>query len=65
MRKFLTALAFLVFGNAYAATAYFTGNMNMVTTVTYQMGYNCEYAYAGQTFWMVFTQYCPASIEVQ
>lgn len=65
MRKIIALVAILTFGQAFAATAYFTGNMNMVTTVTYQMGYNCEYNYAGKTFWMVFPSFCPASVEVQ
>ena len=36
-----------------------------LTTVTYQQAWRCEYNYAGQTFWRVFTTSCPSSIEIQ
>jgi hypothetical protein len=49
---------------AQAATAFWTGNMEYVTTVTYQMGYNCQYNYAGNLFWRVFSSYCPGTVEV-
>jgi hypothetical protein len=48
-----------------AATAYWTGKQNQVQTVTYQSGWNCEYNYAGQTFWRTFVGTCPTSVQVQ
>lgn len=50
---------------AQAATAFWTGKQVSVQTVTYQMGWNCEYNYAGKTFWRVFIGSCPSSVEVQ
>lgn len=50
---------------AHAATAYFTGRQEQVQTVTYQYAWNCEYNYAGQTFWRVFKNSCPSSVEVE
>lgn len=51
---------------ALAATAYWTGKMRFVTTVTYQQGVSCEYNYIGRTFWRTFiAQTCPNSVEVQ
>jgi hypothetical protein len=49
---------------AYAATAHWTGRTEQVETVTYQMAWNCEYNYAGQTFWRVFKNHCPSTVEV-
>lgn len=52
--------------NQRSVTAYWTGNVNYVTTITYQSGVNCEYNYAGQSFWRTFTRSnCPSQIEVQ
>jgi hypothetical protein len=51
--------------SAYAATAYFTGRWEQVQTVTFKMGWKCEYNYNGQTFWQVFDRSCPSTIEVQ
>ena len=50
---------------AQAATAFFTGRQEMVTTVTYQQAWNCQYNYAGQIFWRVYQNSCPSSVEVQ
>lgn len=50
---------------AFAATAFFTGRQEMVTTVTYQQAWRCQYNYNGQLFWRVFQGSCPANIEVQ
>lgn len=54
-------------GQALAATAYWTGQMQHVTTVTYKQGVSCQYNYAGQTFWRTFTGTgsCPGSVQVQ
>ena len=51
--------------NAYAATAYFTGQMEMVQSVTGRMVWNCQYQYAGQYFWRAFSGTCPSSVQVQ
>lgn len=51
--------------SALAVTAFWTGRSEMVTTVTYQQDWKCEYMYAGQTFWRVFKNSCPSSIEVE
>jgi hypothetical protein len=48
-----------------AATAYWTGKQQQVQTVTYQSGWNCEYNYAGRTFWRTFVGSCPSSVQVQ
>lgn len=66
MRLFFAAVLFaLTASSASAATAFFTGNSEMVQTVTFQAGWRCEYNYAGRTFWMVFTSFCPSTVEVQ
>ena len=65
MKTLIAALAIMASSQAFAATAYFTGRVSIVTTVTGQIGYNCEYSYAGQVFWLVFPEYCPPSVEVQ
>lgn len=57
--------ALLAVSTAYAATANWTGKQEMVTTVTYQQAWRCEYIYAGQTFWRVFKISCPSSVEVE
>lgn len=48
-----------------AATAFWTGQEQQITTITHQQGWNCQYTYAGQTFWRVYVGTCPASIAVQ
>jgi len=55
----------LAASHANAATATWTGRMEQVTTVTYQIAWRCEYQYLGTKFWRVFQSSCPASIEVQ
>lgn len=47
------------------ATAYWTGKQQQVQTVTYQSGWNCEYNYAGRTFWRTYVGTCPTSVQVQ
>lgn len=64
MKYAMLALIFAA-STAYAAQAYFTGNMHQVTTVTQQIGWECEYLYAGQKFWRTFVGLCPTVIEVQ
>lgn len=48
-----------------AVTAYWTGRQVQVQTVTYQVGWSCEYRYAGQTFWRTFVGACPPNVQVQ
>jgi hypothetical protein len=48
-----------------AATAFRTGNQQMVQTVTNQSGWSCEYRYLNQTFWRTFVGMCPQSVQVQ
>lgn len=57
--------ALLVSTSAYAASAYWTGKQKQVTTVTYQIAWNCEYNYLGQKFWRIFKDSCPSSVEVE
>jgi hypothetical protein len=66
MKKPIFALTIaLAAAPAFAATAYFTGRQEQVTTVTGQVAWKCEYNYAGQTFWRVFQNSCPSRVEVQ
>lgn len=48
-----------------AATATWTGQEQQITTITNKQGWNCEYTYAGQTFWRAYVGTCPASVAVQ
>lgn len=50
---------------AGTVNAFWTGKQQQVQTVTNQAGWNCEYNYAGQTFWRTYTGFCPASIQVR
>jgi len=66
--KMIAAVAALLASSAaFAATAYWTGKSEYVTTVTYKQGIKCEYNYAGNTFWRTFTgvSSCPSSVEVE
>jgi len=66
MKSILSLIIFsTVVVSAHAATAFWTGRQEQVQTVTYQMAWNCEYNYAGQTFWRVFKNSCPSSVEVE
>lgn len=66
MKTFITlSITFLLTTQAFAATAIWTGRQEMVTTVTYQTAWKCEYNYAGSVFWRVFTGSCPSTVEVQ
>ncbi len=65
MKKICLACALAIPAIAFAVTAYWTGNMKYVTTVTYQQAVSCEYNYAGQTFWKTFVGgTCPAQVNV-
>lgn len=64
MKKLILAL-FLVSMSAQAATAYHTGQVRYVTTVTYKSGVSCQYRYLSSTFWRTFAaSYCPSSVTV-
>lgn len=50
---------------ATTGTAYWTGKVEYVTTITGQRGVSCEYDYLGKKFWKTFVRSsCPSSIEV-
>ena len=51
--------------SAFAATAFFTGKQEMVTTVTYQSAWRCEYNYLGHMMYFIFKGTCPSTVEVQ
>jgi hypothetical protein len=67
--KFLKPVAFfmaaLSCGYALAASAFFTGRQEMVTTVTYQQAWRCEYDYLGKKYYFLFKGSCPSSVEIQ
>ena len=50
--------------DASAATAFWTGRMELAQSVTYQQVFNCEYNYIGRIFWRAFRGTCPSTIEV-
>ncbi len=61
----LTAMLSLLSTAALADSAFWTGRVEYVTTVTYRQGVRCQYNYLGQTFWRTFTSgSCPSSVEV-
>jgi hypothetical protein len=45
--------------------AVFTGKGQQVQTVTGQMAWQCQYNYAGQSFYLLMQTYCPFSVPVQ
>lgn len=66
MKRIAFALALIAVATAaQAATAFFTGRQEMVTTVTFQQAWRCEYNYNGQKFWQLHQGSCPSSVEVQ
>lgn len=65
MRRLILLLAVAFSTSALAATAFFTGEMHMVRSVTGAMVWNCKYQYAGQYFWRAYQGNCPSSIEIQ
>ncbi|HEY8880386.1 MAG TPA: hypothetical protein VIN03_22645 [Roseateles sp.] len=46
-------------------SAFWTGKSQPAQSVTGTYGTNCEYNYAGRTFWRMFTGFCPSSVQVQ
>ncbi len=67
MKRLFLALTLCCVGvSAQAATAFWTGALRVGTSVTGQSGANCEYQYAGRTFWIfVVGLSCPAQIEIE
>ena len=66
MKKIITTLiiGLTLSGTAQAATAFWTGRMEQAQSVTGQYVWNCQYMYAGNTFWRAFAGSCPSSVEV-
>ena len=60
----IAVLSIGVVSPALAATAFWTGRSEMTTSVTYRQVWNCEYNYAGNTFWRAFAGSCLSSVEV-
>jgi len=48
-----------------SGSAFWTGKSRQVQTVTYQMAWECEYNYNGQSFTKIFQSMCPSSISVE
>ena len=58
MRRFLIA--------GLLVTAFWTGRVRYVQSVTYQQAVQCEYQAMGRTFWLVFRGgTCPSQVEVE
>ena len=66
MKKIILALIIgvTISSSAYAATAFWTGQVEYVQSVTGQPVANCKYQYAGNYFWRAFQGFCPSSVEV-
>lgn len=58
------AIALIVSSPASAGQAFWTGQMEQVTTITGLIAWRCEYNFAGQTFWRVYQYSCPSSVAV-
>jgi len=67
MIKLLALSLALASGSAMAATAYFTGHKEIVTTVTHKRMWRCEYRYQGSTVYILtdLTDGCPSWIEIE
>lgn len=66
MKNIIITAAFLLLSTpVFAATAYWTGGMELVETITYKIAWRCEYTYLGDTFYKVFRNSCPMQIEVE
>lgn len=64
MKTILLVIALTISGNAFAATAFWTGQVRYGQSVTGQYVANCQYMYATNYFWRAFVGSCPMSIEV-
>ncbi len=68
MKIFSTILVLAVISFAVPAqeVAVFTGRSESITTISGRSAWNCEYKVRGNyTFWKIFSNYCPATINVQ
>lgn len=65
MRIVFVAVMLAICSNAFAATAFFTGNQEIVQSVTGRVVWNCQYNYAGRLFWRAFSVACPSQIEIE
>lgn len=70
MKTLFLILAALMLGGSHVARAagelaFFTGNQKQATTITGAIGWNCEYDYNGQKFWLFFMGSCPNAVVNQ
>lgn len=66
MRYAISVFLLLFSSYASAVTAYFTGNAQFIQTASYRMGWQCEYQYGANYFYVTFvTHYCPLTVEIQ
>ena len=65
MKAILLVLVLAFSNAALAATAHFTGRMNMIRSVSGRMVWNCLYEYSGHYFWREFPGNCPMQIEIR
>jgi len=65
MKKIVALVLLAASMSAFAATAFFTGQQEMVQTVTGRVAWRCHYNYAGNTFTAIFEGSCPGSIQVR
>ncbi len=64
--KLVLVAALFASSLAYAASAFWTGNVEYVTTATHKQGVRCEYNYLGNTFWRTFVgSNCPSNVDVE
>lgn len=67
MKTITLLLSALVASSAFAASAFFTGKMEYVTTVTGKSAVRCEYNYLGKKYYQLFpaSSSCPSFIEIE
>ncbi len=66
MKKFIAAGLLLMSFSAYSQLmAHWTGKSRGVVSVTGIAGFNCEYRYGGDTFWVFQEGFCRASIPIR
>lgn len=65
IRRSIVALVLALAATAaIAATANFTGMMEVTQTTTGVSAWRCQYNYNGRTFWLIFRDNCPSMVEV-
>ncbi len=66
MRKFLLVVCLLASGSAFAETAIWTGNKELIQTIAGRTQWKCEYRVANTTqmilFWREFFDFCPSEV---